>query len=132
MTNSTDSGERSIASVLLSVIRNIEHIVKAEFRLARTEMTVEVGKAGQAAKLLGLGLVLAVLATAFMLLTFVYLLATVMEIWLAALIVTASLSIVAGVIIAVGIKKMKLIQTTPDKAIASVKENITWAKAQTR
>ncbi len=103
---STEAGDRSLASILLSVIRNVEQIVQSEIRLAKAEMRIEFGKAGQAAKLLGLGLLLAILAAACLCLACVYLLATVLAFWIAALIVAVTLSIVAGVMISVGISKM--------------------------
>ncbi len=130
--DSTDAGTRSIGSVLLSVVKNVEQIIQSEIRLAKAEMRNEFDKAGEAAKLLGAGVVFAFLATTFLLLSCVYLLATVVAIWLAALIVALFISIVAGVMIAIGLKKMKRIHTTPDMTIASVKETIAWAKAQTR
>jgi len=54
----TDSGDRSIASVLQSILRNIEHIVRSEIRLAKAEVRDEVDKAGQASEILVGGAVL--------------------------------------------------------------------------
>ncbi len=127
-----EAGDRSIASVLLSVIKNVELIVRSEIQLAITETRGEIAKASHATKFMAAGAILAILATAFLLLSFVYLLATIMSIWIAALIVALSSGIVAGVLISNALTKFKLIHTAPEKAIASVKENIAWTKAQTK
>ena len=132
MSNAAEAGGRSISSLLLSVLKNVEQIVQSEIRLAKAEISSEFDKAGQAGKLLGAGSILAILALAFLLLSCVYLLATIVAIWLAALIVALSAGVVAGLLITAGMKRMKLIHPAPQKTIASVKENIEWAKAQTR
>ena len=127
-----EAGDRSIASVLLSVIKNVELIVRSEIQLAMQETRGELFKASHATKFLGAGAVLAILAIAFLLLSCVYLLATLMAIWIAALIVALTTGIIAGVVIVNGLTKFKLIRPAPEKAIASVKENIAWTKAQTK
>jgi|GEM_PF-1912480 len=127
-----EAADRSIASVLLSVIKNVELIVRSEIQLAMQETRGELFKASHATKFLGAGAILAILATAFLLLSCVYLLATVMAIWIAALVVALITGVIAGVLIFNGLTKLKLIRPAPEKAIASVKENIAWAKAQTR
>ena len=124
--------ERSIASVLQSIVGNIQQIVQSEIRLAKAEVREQVSKTGTASKSLAIGAVLGVYALGSLLLACVYALATVVASWLAALIVGAVIAPIAAVLIMGGIKKIKRVHVTPDKTIASVKENVEWAKAQTK
>jgi len=124
--------ERSIASVLQDIVANIQQIVKSEVRLAKAEVREEVGKAGKASQSLAAGAVLALYALGFFLLCCVYLLATVVSFWLAALIVALVLGGIAAFLISAGLKQIKRVHGTPDQTIASVKENVEWAKAQTK
>ena len=128
----TEDGERTIASVLQSIVGNIEQIVRSEIRLAKAEVREEAGKVGQASKLLAIGAVLGIYALGILLLCFVYLLATVMASWLAALIVAVCLGAIAGGLLASGWKQIKQVHPTPDKTVASLKENVEWAKTQTK
>ena len=128
----TEDGERTIASVLQSIVGNIEQIVRSEIRLAKAEVREEAGKAGQASKLLAIGAVLGIYAFGILLLCCVYLLATVVAPWLAALIVAVCLGAIAGGLIVSGWKQIKQVNPTPNKTVASLKENVEWAKTQTK
>jgi len=92
----------------------------------------EVGKARRSASLLIIGSAIAVLALAFGLLACVYLLTTVVAPWAAALIVAAGAGIVAGTLVAVGMKQMQQVAIAPPRTMAAIEENIQWAKTSTR
>lgn len=124
--------ERSIASVLQDIVANIQQIVRSEVRLAKAEVQEEVGKTGKASQSLAVGAVLAFYAVGIFLLGLVYLLATVVSSWLAALIVAVFIGGIAVFLVLGGIKQIKRVHLTPDQTIASVKENVEWAKAQTK
>jgi uncharacterized membrane protein YqjE len=122
--------ERSVSAVLQNIVRNIEHIIRAEIRLATAEVREEVGKAGRASKLLALGTVLALGAFGSLLLSCIYLLATLVALWLAALIVALGVGVVAAALIATGLKHLQQVNTTTrktlasTKTVASIKENV--------
>jgi uncharacterized membrane protein YqjE len=126
------TSDRSIAEVLQDILRNLQEIIRSEVRLAKTEVREEIGKAKSAGLLVGVGGVCGIFATFFLLLTIVYALATVLPYWAAALIVTVVLAIVAAVVLNAGLKQFKRVHPVPDKTIESVKENVEWAKQQTK
>ena len=126
------AGERSIAAVLTDIVGNVQQIVRAEIRLATLEVRREVGKARRGVSLLIIGGAIAVLALAFGLLACVYLLATVVAPWIAALIVAAATGIVGGTLVAVGMKQMQQVAIAPPRTMATIEENIQWAKTPTR
>jgi cytochrome c biogenesis protein CcdA len=125
------SGERTITDVVQDIIANVHDIVRSEFRLARTEVHEEIARARSAGLLLAIGAVASMFSVLFLLLAGVYGLSRVLPDWAAALIVATAVAIVAALTLAAGIKRLKTVQPAP-KTAESVKENIQWAKQQTR
>ena len=126
------SGERSIASVLGDIAGNLQELVRAELRLAKVEAVTEARTAGRGVTFLVAGGGVALLALAFLLLAVVYLLAKVVAFWVAALIVGGSTALVAGLLIAGGLKQLRKVDFTMPRTAAAIKENIEWAKPSTR
>lgn len=125
-------GERSVSDVLQDIIRDVQEIVRSEVRLAKTELREEAAKAKTAAGLMGAAAITAHFAVFFLLLTVVYALTLVMASWAAALIVSVGLAVIATVMVMAGLKRLKQIQATPTRAMDSMKENVEWAKQQTK
>jgi uncharacterized membrane protein YqjE len=126
------ANDRSFSDVLQDIVRNIQDIVHLEFRLAKTEIQEEAVKAKPAAVLTGSGILCGLFAAFFLLLAIVYALAIVMPAWAAALIVGVVLFAVAGGVASAGLKRFKHVHPAPDKTIESLKENLEWAKQQTK
>ena len=125
----TRQNERSVPEVLHDIVSNIQEIGRSEFRLAKSEIKEQVSKAAKPAATLAMGIVLAMYAFGFMLLTIVYVLATVVSAWLAALLVTAVVAVVALVLVTAGKDRLKRVKP-PEKTIETLKENVEWAKTQ--
>ena len=123
---------RSISNILEDIVANVQTIIRSEVRLAKTEMQEEGIKAGKASGIAVSGGLLALYALGFLLLACVYALEIAVAPWLAALIVTVVVGIIAAVLINVGMKRMKRVDPRPDKTIHSIKENLEWAKNQVR
>jgi len=126
------AGDRSISEVLQDIVRNLQEIVRSEVRLAKTEIKEEAVKAKSPSVLLGAGAVSALYSVLFLLFTAVYALSLVVPNWAAALIVAASLAIVAAVTLRAGVKQFKQIHPTPERTVDTIKENVEWAKQQTK
>jgi len=124
--------DRSLTEVLQNIVRNVQEIVRAEVRLAKTEFIEEAAKAKSAGLFLGVGAVAAIFATLFLLLTIVYALTRVMPDWAAALTVGAALAILASVVLAAGVKRFKEIHPTPERTVDTLKENVEWAKQHSK
>lgn len=122
---------RPISAVLQDIVGNLQDIVRAEVRLARTEVSEEFAKARSAGVLCGAGAVLAILSATFLLLAIVYALSLVMPPWAAALIVAAGVGLVAMVTLRIGMKRFQTVNAAP-KTAASLKENVEWAKQLTK
>ena len=122
-------GERSITDVLQDIVGNVQDIVRSEVRLAKGELLDELAKLKAAAPLLIVGAVAGILATLFLMWAAVYALALVLPMWAAVLIVAVLLAIVGGATLSAGMKRLMKIDP-PKRTIASMKENVQWAKQQ--
>ena len=123
---------RPLPLMVNEIVENIGSIFRGEIRLAVTEVKEEAAKTARAAALLGIGLVLALYAPGLLMLTGIYALSTALSPWLAALIITVAVAATSTLLILVGMKRLKSVQVKPDKTIASMKENVEWAKRQVR
>jgi hypothetical protein len=128
----TSDADRSIAAVLGDIVGNIQHIVRAEMRLAQIEIRGELGKVGRGAMLLAIGAIVAVLGVGVLLLAAVYALQLVIAPWAAATVVGLCTITIAGLCGSIGAKRLRLVNLPPQKAVESVEETYKWAKTQNR
>ncbi len=124
--------DRSVSELLQDVVANVQEMIRSEVLLAKTEIREEARRAAKAGQLLVGGLAVAFYALGFLLLFCVYVLATAIAAWAAALIVGIGLAVIAAVLLRVGIRRIKQVSPAPRKAIESVKENVRWAKGQVK
>ena len=127
-----ETEDRPISQILQDIMSNVQEIVRSEVRLARTEIGEEITKATRAGVFVVTGGILAAYALGFLLWSAAYALRQVGPVWLAPLLVGLVVAIFAAVFIVVGRNRMKLVNTKPEKTIASVKEDVQWVKDQTR
>jgi uncharacterized membrane protein YqjE len=123
---------RSIADVLQDILTKVQAIIRSEVRLAKTEVTEEVTKAGRAAGVMAAGVVTGLFTVWLLLLTSLFALATVIPMWGAALLLFVMMAVGTAVLLAVGKKRFKTVQVTPEKTIETMKENVEWVKSQTK
>jgi uncharacterized membrane protein YqjE len=126
----TTQNGRSVPQVLQDIVGNIQEIIRSEFRLAKAEVREEASEAAPPLKMIVVGAGLGLYALGFLLFTVVMGLATVVATWLAALIVGAVLGLIALVLIATASKRLKQVNTVPERTIETMKENVQWAKNQ--
>jgi|ERR1700676_4779009 len=124
--------ERSVSDVLQDIVGNLQDIVRSEISLAKAEIKTEAGKAANASKILAAGAVFLFYAGGLILLAMVYALSTVLQPWLAALVVGALVLIFGAILISAGRRRMQVVHPAPERAIKNVKENVQWLKDQTR
>jgi uncharacterized membrane protein YqjE len=127
---STPQMQRSVPEVLGDIITNFEQIVRAEIRLARTEVKEEAAKAVKPSATFGAGVALGFYGLGLLLLAAVYALTMTMAAWLAALIVGVVVAMVGLALASAGRKKLKSMHLAPKKTIRSLEENVQWAKQQ--
>ncbi len=122
--------ERSVPDVLHAIIGNVQEIFRSELQLAKTEVAEQAAEARAPAAALAVGGVLAAYALGLLLLSLVHVLATRMAMWSAALLVSAFLAAMAMLLMKWGSQRLKRINIRSEKTMASLKENLRWAKDQ--
>ena len=120
--------QRSIPTLLHDIVNNLQDIVRSEFRLAKTELKEEAGRAAKPTATFAAGLVLGAYAIGLFLLAVVYGLSVLMRPWLAALVVGGAVAGLAVALLSSAEKKLKHLNPTPERTIQSVQENLQWAK----
>lgn len=106
-------------------------LVRQELQLAQLELTRKAKNAAIGAGSFAVAGVVAVFGVGALVTTAIAALATTLDTWLAALIVTGALFLVAGVAALVGLKKVrKATPPMPERTIESVQEDVGEIKAR--
>jgi uncharacterized membrane protein YqjE len=123
--------ERTFSDVLQDIVHNLQDIIRSEVRLAKMELREDLSKTRAAALLLGIGAMSGLFGIFFVLLAIVHALSYVVPDWAAALIVAFALAFGAVLAVSRGVKRFKQVNAAA-KTIESLKENVEWAKQQTK
>ena len=128
-----DLRDEPIGEVDKQVSEETKTLVGKEVKLAKTEMVEKAKEVGIGAGLFGgAGYLLNLVAIGLML-TAIFALATAMDAWLAALVVTVVLLALAGVLALTGKKRIQNAgPPVPEQAIESVKQTIETVKEEAR
>jgi phage shock protein PspC (stress-responsive transcriptional regulator) len=123
---------RSIADVLEDIAANVQGIIRAEIRLARTETKEEITVLRGAAGMMAGGAIASLFTVSLLLLTILFALSIVMPLWAAALLLFLVMTVVSFTLLILGKRRLKAVQTTPKKTIETIKENVQWVKNQSK
>jgi uncharacterized membrane protein YqjE len=128
-----DLRDRPIGELLKQLSQETTTLVRQELELAKAEMAQKGKRAGLGAGMFGGAGASALLGLGALSAAAIAALDTAMPLWLAALIVAVIWLALAGVLALTG--KSKVQQATPpvpEQTQQSVKEDVEWAKTQTR
>lgn len=123
---------RTVPEVLQDIVGNIQEIIRSELRLAKVEVRHEAAKAKSPVIMSAMGGALGLYALGFLLLTAMLAMATVMTMWMAALIIGAVLAVASMGLIGAAKARFKHVNAVPERTIESIKENVQWTKEQSR
>lgn len=126
-----ENANRSIGEVFQDAVGHLQEIVRAEIRLAKTEIRDDAGKAKDAAVMFGGAALMGVFAAALLVTAAACALAIVLPWWASTLILAALCGIIGGGMFAAGRMRLKMVHG-PQDTIDTVNENLTWARNQTR
>ncbi len=129
-----DLRDRPIGELLKQLSQETSTLVKQELELAKAEMAQKGKHAGLGAGFIGAGALFGLGAFGAITACLIALLATAVDhVWLAALIVTLAYGAVAAVLGQQGTDKIQeAAPAAPEQTVESVKEDVEWAKTQTR
>ena len=123
--------EASIAELVKQLSEQSSRLARQEVELAKAELAIKGKRAGVGVGMFGGAGVVGFYALGALVAAAVLGLATAVAAWLAALIVTAVLAAIAGILALQG--KSKVGQATPagpEQTVESVKEDVEWAKTR--
>jgi len=121
---------RQVRIDFMAIAEDVRVLVRKESELARAEVMEQVEHVKRGAMFGGAALVAAMLAAIFILVTAMLVLNTFLPLWLAALITTLIVAAGAVFAAALAMKQFKSLSLTPKRTIASIREDVEWARNQ--
>lgn len=123
------AAESSVGELVKQASEQLSQLVRDELRLAQAEMKQKGKRFGLGGGLFGGAGLVAVLAAQAAVATAIIALGLVWPLWLSALVVTAGLFAVAGVLAALGKKEVgRAVPPAPQQAVAGVKTDVARIK----
>jgi len=108
-------------------------LVRAEVSLARAELEEKARRLAAGSALVGAAAVLGLVSLGALTATAIIALSNVVSTWLAALIVTVVVGVLAGILLLVGIKLLRRgVPPAPTESVDQMKEDVSWVKARAR
>jgi hypothetical protein len=129
--NPNELREQPMGELFKQLSNDLSTLVRQELKLAQAEMTEKGKQAGIGIGMFGGAGIVGLLALGTLTACLVAALATGMEVWLAALIVTVVYGALAGGLALIG--KNRVTEATPpvpEQTVETVKEDVQWAKTQ--
>jgi Putative Actinobacterial Holin-X, holin superfamily III len=123
--------EPSAADLVKQLSEQTSRLVREEVALAKAELAVKGKQAGIGAGLFGGAGVFGLYALGALTAAAIAALATAMDTWLAALIVTVVWAAIAGVMALIGKNRVQeALPPVPEDSVESVKEDVQWTKTR--
>lgn len=119
---------RSIKEIIEGILHEIQNIIQAEIRLARTEIAQKTGPLKSASLFLGIAAVCGILGAGCLVVTCIAALALVMPVWLAALLIGIGLCGIAGGAFTLGRTRIEQVDPAPRRTVETLKDDWQWAK----
>ncbi len=125
--------DRSIAELTKELLRNVSELVRREIELAKLEVAEKARRLTVGIALVAVGGVILLAMLGALTATAILALATTLDAWLAALIVTVVAGVLGAVVVLLGVKSLKRgAPPVPDQTVDSVKEDIAWVKTRAK
>jgi hypothetical protein len=123
--------EPSLGELFAELTREMTTLVRQEVRLAGTEVSQKVTGVGRHIGVLAAGGLIAYAGFLAIIAAIVMLLANVIAWWLSALIVGLVVAGIGYFMVRRGVDALKQVDLMPRQTVATIKEDIAWAKDQT-
>jgi len=126
-----DSQQESFGTLLSQLANNSAALVRDEIALAKQEMSEKVSSFKSGVIVLAIGAGIGLLATLTLLAAAVIGLGNIIGPGYSALLIGGVLAIIAGIIIAVGMGRLKHTSLKPEQTIETLEEDKEWLKEMT-
>jgi formate/nitrite transporter FocA (FNT family) len=122
--------DRPLTGLLTELAQETTTLVRKEVELAKAEVSEKVSQATTGAVSLAAGGLVAFAGLIFLLLAVTYYLATMMEPWLAALIVGGVVTLIGVILVVIGKSRLNTRNLQPTRTLATLQDDKRWAKEQ--
>jgi uncharacterized membrane protein YqjE len=128
-----ENNQRSMRELIDKLSADARGLVRAEVSLARAELEEKVRRLAAGGVLVAAAAVLGLMALGALTATAIIALSNVVSTWLAALIVTVVVGLLAGILLLIGIKLLRRgVPPAPTESVDQMKEDVSWVKARAR
>jgi len=128
-----ENSQRSLRELIDQLSADARGLVRAEVSLARAELEEKARRLAFGGALVGAAAVLGLVALGAVAATAIIALSNVVSTWLAALIVTVVVAVLAGILLLVGVKLLRRgVPPAPTESVDQMKEDVSWVKARAR
>jgi xanthine/uracil permease len=124
--------EPSLGQLFGELSREMTTLVRQEVRLASSELSQKAARVGREVGFVALGGAVAYAGFLAIVAALILVLAMVIPGWLAALVVGLVVAIIGYVLVQRGLAALKRTNLAPQQTIETLKEDMAWAKEQTR
>jgi hypothetical protein len=125
--------DRSLSQLLKDLLDDLSILVQQQIALARAEMLDKAKLYARASVMMVVAVVLSLLAIGVLTACIILAIDLVLPAWLAALIVGVAYLLIAGILVLVGMARLRQAgKPVPEQTIETIKEDVSWAKQQAR
>lgn len=130
--NGRPAPERSLSDLFSELSSETSQLVRQEMALARAEMTEKAKDAGRNTALIVAGATLANAAVLALVAAAILGLSLFVTPWVAALIVSAVVALIAGILTYAGVQALREMNPVPERTMQSIEEDVEWISEQIR
>jgi hypothetical protein len=127
-TTTSVSSRESIGNLISNLANQTGNLIRDEFALAKREIEEKVQSVQSVLIMIVIGALLGLIAVLALCAALVLGLSEYLEPWLSALLVGGVFGVVAGIVIAFGVSRLKHIRLKPEQTLQTLEENKEWLK----
>lgn len=125
--------DRSLGELFADLIRETTTLIHQEVSLAKVELSEKVASVGKNVGFLAVGGAIAYAGLLALIAALILgLIQTGLPAWVSALIVGVIVAAIGGILVSMGLAAFKKMDITPKQTVETLKEDVQWAKEQTR
>ena len=120
--------DRSVATIVQGILENLQDLVRSEVALAKREIAEDIGRGKSAVVVISAGAITTLIGIHFLLWAAIYALGLRLPMWAAAAIVGGTLTAGGAIVVASALRRWRLLSFTPERTVATLKEDVEWVK----
>jgi Putative Actinobacterial Holin-X, holin superfamily III len=128
MNSSANADDRSIGSLISGLMQDIRLLVTQEIDLAKRELSDKVSAVSRSAVSIVVGAVLAIGGLFVLMAALVLVLDLFMPAWVAAFVLALALLAIGGLVLFLGVQKLRTMQYVPERTVKTVEEGVQRVK----